>query len=127
VKLVTKNFVQVLNANLDTKRVFVEGEAEPSSESMLHHLIYRERPDVHAIVHVHDEFVLENAKKLGVPVTKASHPYGTVELAYEVGRILGHHTYVGVRGHGVISLGKSPWEAGKQAVAMHEAAEALSK
>ncbi len=126
-RLTPKNFVQVLACNLDTKRVEASGEIEPSSETMAHHLIYRERADVNAIVHVHDPLVMEHAKKLGLRSTKREHPYGTVELAEEIGKALGHEKYIVVRGHGVISLGKSVWEAGKLIMAVHRDAEQLSK
>jgi L-fuculose-phosphate aldolase len=124
-RLTPRNFVQVLNANLDTKRVEAEGELEPSSETMTHHLIYRERADVNAIVHVHDNLVVRHAEKLKLRSTKHEHPYGTVELANEVAKSLGHDRYIVVKGHGVISLGKSVWEAGKRIMAVHAEAEKL--
>ncbi len=126
-RLTPRNFVQVLACNMDTKHVEVEGELEPSSEAMAHYLIYRERADVNAIVHVHDKIVMEHANKLDLRSTKKVHPYGTVELANEIGKALGHERYIVVKGHGVISLGKSVWEAGKRVLAVHQSAEQLSK
>jgi ribulose-5-phosphate 4-epimerase/fuculose-1-phosphate aldolase len=124
-RLTPRNFVQVVSANLDTKKAEAEGELEPSSETMAHRLIYRERPDVNAIIHVHDPLVMKHARQLKLAETKKHHPYGTVELAYEIGKVLGHERYVVVRGHGVISLGKSVWEAGKRIMAVHRDAEEL--
>lgn len=125
-RLTPKNFVQVLNANLDIKKVEVEGELEPSSETMAHHLIYRERADVNAIVHGHDDLVMRHAQKLKLRSTKHAHPYGTVELANEIAKALGNERFLVVKGHGVISLGKSVWEAGKGIMAVHRDAEQLS-
>jgi L-fuculose-phosphate aldolase len=122
-KLNPRNFVQILSCNIETKNVVAEGEMEPSSETMAHNLIYSERPDIHAIIHVHDDLVLEKARELGVKVTKKKHPYGTPELAREIVKTLKHDRYIGVKGHGVISLGKSLWEAGKLIMAVHEDAE----
>nr|WP_326127508.1 class II aldolase/adducin family protein [uncultured Oscillibacter sp.] len=34
----------------------LEGDRNPSSESRMHLMIYRERPDVHAVVHAHPPF-----------------------------------------------------------------------
>ncbi len=125
-RLTPKNFVQVLNANLDTRKVEVEGELEPSSESMAHHLVYRERADVNAIVHVHDDLAMKHAHKLKLRSTAKAHPYGTVELANEIAKALDHERFLVVKGHGVISFGKSLWEAGKMILAVHGDAEKLS-
>lgn len=124
-RLTPKNFVQVLNANLDTKRVQAEGELEPSSETLAHNLIYRERADVNAIVHVHDNLAMKHAKKLGLRSTAKEHPYGTVELANEIAKALGSERYLVVKGHGVMSFGKSVWEAGKRIMAVHDDAKKL--
>jgi ribulose-5-phosphate 4-epimerase/fuculose-1-phosphate aldolase len=124
-KLIHKDFVQVLSCNIDTKVVKAEGETEPSSETLTHHLIYSKRKDVNAVIHVHDAKVLEHARSLNVPLTKKVHPYGTPELAYEIGKVLGKNSFIAVKGHGVIALGKSLWEAGKFVETYHQAAENL--
>lgn len=126
-KLTPMNFVQVLNANLDTRKVEVEGELEPSSETMSHHLIYRERADVNAIVHAHDDLAMKHARKLKLRSTAKAHPYGTVELANEIAKALDHERYLVVKGHGVISFGKSLWEAGKMIMAVHRDAKQLTR
>ncbi len=124
-KLNPRNFAQILKCNIDTKKVIAEGDMKPSSETLTHYTIYSEKKGVNAIVHVHDPLVLEKAKELGVKVTKSKHPYGTTELAHEVQKTLGHERYIGVKGHGVIAIGKSLWEAGNLIVTMHKAAENL--
>jgi ribulose-5-phosphate 4-epimerase/fuculose-1-phosphate aldolase len=124
-KLTPRNFVQVLNCNMDTKKVFAEGEMQPSSETFTHYLIYREKKAVNAIIHVHDSLVLEHAKKLGVRSTPKHHPYGTPELAYEIEKTLGHDRYIAVKGHGVLAAAKSLWEAGRIIEANHGAASKL--
>lgn len=118
-----RNFVQVFNCNIDTKWVEAGGQLEPSSETLTHYLIYRERPDVNSIIHVHDNLVMENAKELKIKATKREHDYGTVDLAYEIEKVLGHEKFIVVKGHGVISFGKSPWEAGKRILTIHDDAE----
>ena len=126
-RLTPRNFVQVLSCNMDLKKVEAEGELEPSSETFIHYLIYRERADVNAIIHVHDKLVMQHFEKLKIKSTKAEHPYGTVELAYEVEKALGHQRVIVVKGHGIISLGKSPWEAGNMIMAAHQSAENAEK
>jgi L-fuculose-phosphate aldolase len=121
-KLTQDDFVQVLSCNVDTKSVRAEGAKEPSSETMMHYLIYSTRPEVGAIIHVHDDTLLSKAVKLKVKETSSPHPYGTVELAKDVVKSIGKADFVAVRKHGVVSLGKSLWEAGKRITTMHEAA-----
>ncbi len=123
--LTPRNFVQVLNCNMDTGKVIAEGELQPSSETFTHYLIYREKKAVNAIIHVHDSLVLEKAAELKVRVTPNHHPYGTTELAYEIEKTLVHGRYIGVKGHGVLAAGKSLWEAGKLIETFHEAAKKL--
>ena len=40
----------------DLEGVILEGDRPPSSESKMHLMIYRERPDVRAVVHAHPPF-----------------------------------------------------------------------
>ena len=61
------------------KTAYVVGSAEPSSEVPMHWLIYREYPDVNAVVHAHDSTVVENP--MGLVVTDRVHPYGTLTQA----------------------------------------------
>ncbi len=124
-KLTPRNFVQVLKCNMDTKKVIAEGEMQPSSETFTHYLIYRERKDVNAIIHVHDNLVIEKAKELEVKTTEHHHPYGTTELAYEIEKTLGRLKYIAVKGHGVLATGKSLWEAGKLVETYHGSASNL--
>jgi len=116
------DFVQVLRCNTDIKKVTAEGSKQPSSETFAHHLIYSERLDVNAIVHVHDSAVLEKMDKLKIKKTEKRHPYGTIELAEDILKSLGKAKYIAVRGHGVIAVGKSLWEAGKLVETWHNAA-----
>jgi len=125
-KLHFKDLVQVVSCNIDTMEVEAEGVAEPSSETMLHNLIYSERQDINAIIHVHDRLVLGSAKDLGIPVTKKKQEYGTPELAREVAKVLGHESFIAIKDHGIVSMGKSVWEAGKQVQAFHNEAVSIS-
>ncbi|MBN1896681.1 MAG: class II aldolase/adducin family protein [Candidatus Aenigmarchaeota archaeon] len=118
-----KNFVQVLNVNVDSGRVIVKGEEQPSSETLTHHLLYSGRKSVNAVIHVHDDIVLKNAHKLNIKSTERKHPYGTAELAKDIYKSIGRENFLAVRGHGVIATGKSLWEAGKIIETMHHAAE----
>jgi ribulose-5-phosphate 4-epimerase/fuculose-1-phosphate aldolase len=110
------SFVTVSNVDLDEKTVYAHGEKPPSSESMLHYMIYRKRKDVNAIFHGHCERVLKHADKMGVPITLKEEPYGTIELAKTVLKIIDDNDFLIMKGHGFISLGKSLDKAGKLAL-----------
>ncbi|MHB8642167.1 MAG: class II aldolase/adducin family protein [Gaiellaceae bacterium] len=76
-----------------------------SVDAIEHWMIYREHPDVGAILHVH-------AWMKGVPATEINYPCGTEELAEAVARLLGAepdpaHAVIGLRNHGITATGSS--------------------
>ncbi|VVB59748.1 L-fuculose phosphate aldolase [uncultured archaeon] len=118
------DFAEVLSVS--GKQVRAIGLCAPSSESVMHHMIYSTRPDINAIFHSHDDIVLKNAKKLGIPVTEKEEPYGTPELMEQAKKLCMHDYFI-LKNHGIISLGKTMKEAGKRAVEMHKKAAELSR
>lgn len=109
--------------------VAVEGASQlpPSVEAGMHATIYRERPDVHAIVHTHQPFASalsylrkpipalsdEQSRFLGgeVPIVDYA-PAGTSFLAKNMGKALrsGGNAFI-LANHGVIVLGTDPERA----------------
>ncbi len=101
----------------------VEGARRPSSETPMHIMIYRTRPDVHAILHTHSHYatvvscirpelpaiLTEVAVVLGGPVPVAR--YGktaTEDIGQSVMETLTPHTWaVLLKNHGLITLGGS--------------------
>jgi ribulose-5-phosphate 4-epimerase/fuculose-1-phosphate aldolase len=76
-----------------------------SVDAIEHWTIYREHPDVGAILHVH-------AWVEGVPATEINFPCGTEELATGVARLLAAepdpaHAVIGLRNHGITATGAS--------------------
>jgi hypothetical protein len=76
-----------------------------SVDAIEHWKIYRDHPDVGAIVHVH-------AWVEGVPATEVNYPCGTEELAQDVADLLAAepdpaHAIVGLRNHGITATGSS--------------------
>jgi hypothetical protein len=76
-----------------------------SVDAIEHWKIYRDHPDVGAIVHVH-------AWVEGVPATEVNYPCGTEELAQDVADLLAAephpaHAIVGLRNHGITATGAS--------------------
>lgn len=121
-ELSPEDLVEVASCDVGMREVTVRGIFEPSSESMLHWLIYKSRGGVNAIFHLHDFDVLEK-HDLKIKSTAKAMPYGTVELAEEVISALGKsENYILMRNHGVLSVGRNMDEAGELALDMHERA-----
>lgn len=115
-----------------------EGEYKPSSETPMHTLIYRERPDVQGIVHTHSIFatVLATLKReippviaelaLGVggnvPVADFAVP-GTRELGEHALAGLGQGNAVLLQNHGVLTVGPNLERAFTIAAIVEDAAK----
>lgn len=101
-----EEYVALVVGYLEKPRIVkVIGKRQPSSESVMHWLIYREFPKVNAVVHVHPK-VLDDKK---IPKTSNELPYGTVELAKEVVKTLkkSKRRVIVLKNHGVVCIGKS--------------------
>jgi L-fuculose-phosphate aldolase len=110
-------FVYVQAYDEQTNTFTVEGKNKPSSESIMHHLIYRGCGDVNAVFHGHNDLIVKYAEKLRLPVTRKEYESGTIELAKEALEVLGDTKLIVLRNHGFVSLGTSMKEAGTQALA----------
>lgn len=100
----------------------VEGKLKPSSDTDVHTFIYRGRPDVHGIVHVHSPYanafgavgepvipVLGTAQALvggEIPVTPFLH-FGTREAQEAMAKALQSRRAVILGGHGMTCIGRS--------------------
>lgn len=70
------------HCEVETERVFYHGPLKPSSESIMHWLIYSNHPQTHVIIHAHDEFATRPELLIGeVDESEREEPYGTIELA----------------------------------------------
>jgi ribulose-5-phosphate 4-epimerase/fuculose-1-phosphate aldolase len=89
----------------------VPPDVEPrrvSVDAIEHWMIYRQNPEVGAILHVH-------AWVDGVAATDVNYPCGTEELAMSVAALVAEapdpgHTVVGLRNHGITATGETPNE-----------------
>jgi len=106
----------VKKCDLKKKEVHVQGLTLPSSETFLHWFIYKKRKGVKAIFHGHNHKILEEATKLKIVQTKKEKPYGTIQLAKEVLKVLNKNNFIILKNHGFLSLGKSMKEAGELAI-----------
>lgn len=108
------NFVMVKRVDLKKRVVYVCGKKPPSSESMMHYLIYKNKDNINAVFHGHSKEILKN--KLGHPSTKKHEEYGTIQLAKSIISALDDHYFLIMKEHGFIAIGKSMDEAGKKAL-----------
>ncbi|MEY2742385.1 MAG: hypothetical protein RIS21_753, partial [Planctomycetota bacterium] len=126
-----RDFVEVVREDLLGWEIHVLGERPPSSDAFLHGRIYAARPDVGAVLHGHDDVVLERADDLarlhGARVTAQARRFGTRIDAEETAETLGDGSFVIRRGHGFAAVGKSVDEAGALAVFMHREAVRLAR
>ncbi|HDQ05315.1 MAG TPA: class II aldolase/adducin family protein [Candidatus Bathyarchaeota archaeon] len=110
-------FVYVKNYDQQSNTVYVEGRRQPSSESVMHYLIYKARKEVNAVFHGHNKAIVMNAEKLGLRVTEKEYESGTTALATEALKALDDNKLVVLQNHGFVSLGGTMKEAGELALA----------
>lgn len=84
-----------------------EGACLPSTDALMHHAIYAQRPDASVIVHGHDAKALSQAAALALPLTRVSAQTNSLTLIEEVRALCAHHDYLLTRDHGFIALGSS--------------------
>lgn len=115
-KMTRRCFFKVTRVDMKKNSVCGAGVRRPSSESFMHHVIYKKRKDINAIFHGHCPRILKLARRLGIPETRTEEPYGTPAMAQSVRRILDGHGFLIMKNHGFISLGRNLEEAGQRAL-----------
>lgn len=112
--------------------------ARPSSEWKLHQRIYRARPDVNAVVHLHPQYAvlldalghrvrmmtLDHAAYVRSVGTVAYHPNGSDALADEAAAAASEHDCLILSHHGCAALGETVEMAHRRALNLEEAATA---
>lgn len=95
------------------------GPVAPSSESLTHGAIYDLSSSVRFVMHGHAPLLFGYRSELNIPTTGPDIPYGTVAMAREMRRLYGESTLpekriLAMDAHedGVITFGKTAWEAG---------------
>lgn len=107
----------------DNKIAVLEGNFTPSSESILHSMIYKNRKNINAVVHYHGPFstavgivaesippmVDDQVFFLGgeIGVTAEYAVSGSIDMANQVIPALGKKNAVIIRNHGAIGIGKT--------------------
>ncbi|RLD46576.1 MAG: hypothetical protein DRI94_14650 [Bacteroidetes bacterium] len=106
------DFTKIVSYDENKNLITGKGTKEPSSESIMHHIIYKYKPEINAVFHGHSPEILKFADQLKIPVTKKEFEYGTIKLAKEALKLLTTHNFIILKNHGFISLGKTVQEAG---------------
>lgn len=112
-KLRMVDFVFVKNTDLRKKIIYATGLRNPSSETMIHHAIYKTRNDINVIFHGHFNKLLQNYKKISLISTKKFANYGTINLVNSILEVLEQNNFIILKEHGFISLGKDIDKAGE--------------
>jgi len=112
--MVNTDFSEVINYYKNQNLITGKGEKEPSSESIMHFLIYKNRNDINAIFHGHSPEILKHAEQLNIPTTEKELPYGTVEFAKNALNLLHNSDFIILKNHGFVSLGNTMQDAGEQ-------------
>ncbi|MBD3204180.1 hypothetical protein GF327_07830 [Candidatus Woesearchaeota archaeon] len=107
-----KDLVHVIKADNKIRSVFVKGIRKPSSEAVLHLMIYKKRPEINAVFHGHSKKILKKEDEF--ICTEEEKPYGTIELVDEVEKIIDKDNFLIMKNHGFISLGKTMKGAGER-------------
>jgi ribulose-5-phosphate 4-epimerase/fuculose-1-phosphate aldolase len=111
--LAPESFVYAKEYNEKYNTFYIKGKKSPSSESVMHYLIYKNIKNVNSIFHGHNSLIVKNAKKLGLLITKTEYEPGTLALAYEAFNILKKNKMIVLKNHGFVSLGKTMNEVGE--------------
>ena len=111
--LTNNSFIYVRSYNKTTNSFYVEGKMNPSSESLIHYLIYKTRNNINAVFHGHNDLLLKNAQKLNIQTTKNEYKSGTIDLAKEVVKCLEQNKILVIKNHGFISVDKNMESAGR--------------
>ena len=117
-ELKNEDFVKVVGFNLESKQVFVKGIKEPSSESMLHHQIYKNRKDIKVIFHGHSPEILAKAAEHNFVQTAKAVPYGSLELVEQVMQVIDANNFIVMREHGFLAFGATMEKTGQYSLKM---------
>jgi ribulose-5-phosphate 4-epimerase/fuculose-1-phosphate aldolase len=126
--LAPEDYARVVAADLERNTVRSLGTVRASSESMTHAAVYDARPDLTAVLHVHSRSLFRFMLEREYPRTPTTTPYGTPEMAGEIGNLVRGGTdpagVIVMAGHeeGVLSYGTSLDEALAALLAVHAVA-----
>ncbi len=123
-----ENYCKITGYDNESGTVYANGQCDPSSESVLHCLIYRKFPTMHSVMHGHSNLFIQHAKALELPVTSKFYEYGTIQLAESVLDVLDERNrFIILKNHGFVAVGKSVHSAGSLVLEQYSALLELLK
>ncbi len=106
------DFVEVSDCNFYKNEVKYTGKKPPSSETLLHFLIYRNYPKINAVFYGHSARVVEKAVMLRIPHIKYEVPFESDEIIDNVLEILENNRFILIKNNGFLALGETLEKAG---------------
>jgi L-ribulose-5-phosphate 4-epimerase len=125
---------------VDPEGRVVEGDLKPSSDTLSHLVIYRERPDLNGVVHTHSTFatafaavgrpiptyLTAMADEFGGPIPCAGYArVGGEEIGRAVVDAIGDGPAILLQNHGAFTVGPTPEAAVKAAVMLEDVARSV--
>ena len=102
------DIVRVDRCDPDHEVVHYTGPRLPSSESILHYMVYRARVESRCVIHAHDPVATSTRLAGLVPETAREEPYGTVALArIAIETFRRNRQIIVLRNHGYVATGDS--------------------
>lgn len=118
-ELRSEHYSTVTGFKLSENSITAEGLIEPSSEALTHAAVYAADTDIRFVFHIHSPEIWQNTKNLDLPATAPEVPYGTVEMARAVMKMLSERktkeiSIFSMLGHedGIIAFGSTADETG---------------
>ena len=124
-----RHYALVTAVDIDANSVSCSGPIKASSEAMTHAAIYALDDRIAAVVHVHSKPLWDKLRNV-LPTTDARVPYGTPDMARELGRLFANFDFdetgaAVMAGHeeGLISFGPSLEAAASRMLSLASPAE----
>jgi L-fuculose-phosphate aldolase len=119
----------VERCEIEAETVFYSGPCEPSSESIMHWMIYRSRPEAGAVIHAHDALATRPELLRGeVEESNREEPYGTIELARAaIDTFSRAECIIVLKNHGYVAVGPDLEKTCDRVVSTHLRLMARSK
>jgi len=126
--LSNEHYAHVIHCDINNNAVQSRGPIKPSSECMSHAAIYAVKPDIMAVIHIHNPEIWQQHQHLQLATTSVDIDYGTPEMAMAIQQCILHsHDCIAMLGHldGVICCANNLESVGQRIIDLHQQANIL--